>query len=1338
MVQTGIVAPQPLSSASSSTTMAADAPVGGMGSASDTKTVTVSSAPPLVGSITGSSGAVINLAFANADLVQRAAGMQLPQQVTPQVATITLTRDMRNDVQLNPSVQKPIIVTVSGIPGLTAGSRAQLGTPISLAGHGPGMVSIATTQAGISADKVLACPIPGARLGPGPGGGTVVVTTMPPPTSSAAAVLVGKPGSFTVFPASQGAFGTALFAATPATTGTSQPFGTVIAATAPSETSASTGATTTPTSTVTMAVFAATPVTTTNTAGTSVAGMATCSSGSTNCYSQRLTGTLNIPSTSHVPITTNLSGSIPGTVAVSIPASTSGPIPVTISGPIPVSVSATVPKSTQSMPSTVPVAVLATVPATTPATAAENAPATAPATVPATIPLTVPLNVPRAMSTNLPMVIPVATPVTVPATTLCTTPGTAQNIFVATEVPVTSATRSLLPEATTVATTTTTVSTVSSVPTPIAATVATSAASPVPVAVSTTGSLNTVGPCTTDPTNSDFDPIQAMDWKDGIATLPGSNLKFRLTEFGTLEVVSEETEGQPTTTHATQTVHAVKIAPKVQEPESPLKAFVVPQYTTLVPGSAKEEEVSSNVEPADTPKSTAEDEKNKGCDEIICCQFCSCHGLRSEFVRDGHFCGQLCYVNYTSRERIKRKEEIIKKKKRKVTPNGEEADDSTEEGQPPRKDARLSLKFERGSDENGSEPAALRQTPLKPKCKPFSWSEYLEKEKATAAPAKLFKDFQATPAGKNGFRVGMKLEAIDPRHPAMFCVVTVVETVGYRMRLHFDGYSDSFDFWTNADSADIFPVGWCERTSHILYPPKGYSQQGFNWTLYLKASKAQAAPKHLFTSRNSQMTPVGFRVGMKLEAVDKRQPGLVCVATVADLMEGGRFLVHFDGLDGSYDYWADPGSPFVHPVHWCRDHNHSLTPPSTCKGNFSWEKYLAETKSQAVPGRAFKPRVPQGFRRGMRLEAVDPRNPRLVRVMSVASVQPTGLTLHVDGWPSTYDLFVEEDNPDIHPAGWCAKTGHPLEPPPGDVQDSQPNTVGNCPTPGCSGIGHIKGPKFASHHSAFGCPYSSLNMEKEPQLPDRLGNSRSEILIDIVHVAQDVAVVGTNSTAEGVKGSTIDGLRRCPTPGCNGSGHLNQKYSVHHKASGCPLASGRGQPSETANGDDSSQDSLQGTSPSIPRGRGRPRKNRLPVPIVSSPRQAKTEAGSRAGGNNDLHQCVHQSIFCASNQPVQGLAPPPGPEKSLCWEQHSKLLSNLDLVSGTVVTAWSVSQVATFVCSLPGCQSVAKVFRDEQIDGEAFLLLSQTDLVRGLRLKLGPALKIYSCILKFRSTYDAE
>lgn len=156
---------------------------------------------------------------------------------------------------------------------------------------------------------------------------------------------------------------------------------------------------------------------------------------------------------------------------------------------------------------------------------------------------------------------------------------------------------------------------------------------------------------------------------------------------------------------------------------------------------------------------------------------------------------------------------------------------------------------------------------------------------------------------------------------------------------------------------------------------------------------------------------------MKLEAVDRRHSShTLCVATVANVI-GSRFLVHFDGWDSIYDYWADPTCPYVHPVGWAQEHNTTLTPPcgklfffsvshercERCEpsfflllalkdydaeaGDFVWDHYLAKTGSTAVPPRAFKPRSPVGFKTGMKLECVDPRNPQLIRVATVAAVK---------------------------------------------------------------------------------------------------------------------------------------------------------------------------------------------------------------------------------------------------------------------------------------------------------------------------------------------------------------
>ena len=55
--------------------------------------------------------------------------------------------------------------------------------------------------------------------------------------------------------------------------------------------------------------------------------------------------------------------------------------------------------------------------------------------------------------------------------------------------------------------------------------------------------------------------------------------------------------------------------------------------------------------------------------------------------------------------------------------------------------------------------------------------------------------------------------------------------------------------------------------------------------------------------------------------------------------------------------------------------------------SFTWDAYLRETHSVAAPARAFKQRSPSGFKRGMKLEAVDKRVPQVIRVSTVEDVK---------------------------------------------------------------------------------------------------------------------------------------------------------------------------------------------------------------------------------------------------------------------------------------------------------------------------------------------------------------
>ena len=74
--------------------------------------------------------------------------------------------------------------------------------------------------------------------------------------------------------------------------------------------------------------------------------------------------------------------------------------------------------------------------------------------------------------------------------------------------------------------------------------------------------------------------------------------------------------------------------------------------------------------------------------------------------------------------------------------------------------------------------------------------------------------------------------------------------------------------------------------------------------------------------------------------------------------------------------------------------------------------------------------VPQhGFIEGMRLEAADLMDPRLVCVATITRVIGRLLRVHFDGWEDEYDQWLDCQSPDIYPVGWCDLVDHKLEGP---------------------------------------------------------------------------------------------------------------------------------------------------------------------------------------------------------------------------------------------------------------------------------------------------------------------
>ena len=102
-----------------------------------------------------------------------------------------------------------------------------------------------------------------------------------------------------------------------------------------------------------------------------------------------------------------------------------------------------------------------------------------------------------------------------------------------------------------------------------------------------------------------------------------------------------------------------------------------------------------------------------------------------------------------------------------------------------------------------------------------------------------------------------------------------------------------------------------------------------------------------------------FRVGMKLEAVDRKFPGLFCVASVIRVV-GDELLIYFDGWAHDYDYWCHYRSPEIRPIDSCRTNQLTFQIPNTRDGARdkwagTWESYLKNTGATTLQSEKFFP-----------------------------------------------------------------------------------------------------------------------------------------------------------------------------------------------------------------------------------------------------------------------------------------------------------------------------------------------------------------------------------------------
>ncbi|XP_060101957.1 scm-like with four MBT domains protein 2 [Heteronotia binoei] len=210
------------------------------------------------------------------------------------------------------------------------------------------------------------------------------------------------------------------------------------------------------------------------------------------------------------------------------------------------------------------------------------------------------------------------------------------------------------------------------------------------------------------------------------------------------------------------------------------------------------------------------------------------------------------------------------------------------------------------------------------------WKSALEKCLMEAAkfplPMEVFKDH--ADLRNHSFTVGMKMEVVDTNEPCKICPATVTKVFNsHFVQVTVDDLhpkASKTSIVCHADSLGILPVQWCLKNGVHLTPPKGYPSQDFDWADYQKQCGAEAAPEFCFKNVSFSR---GFTKNMKLEAVNPRNPAEICVASVTSV-KGRLIWLHLEGLQGpASEYIVDVDSMDIFPVGWCEANSYNLSAP---------------------------------------------------------------------------------------------------------------------------------------------------------------------------------------------------------------------------------------------------------------------------------------------------------------------------------------------------------------------------------------------------------------------------
>ncbi|NXM44987.1 SCMH1 protein, partial [Gymnorhina tibicen] len=635
----------------------------------------------------------------------------------------------------------------------------------------------------------------------------------------------------------------------------------------------------------------------------------------------------------------------------------------------------------------------------------------------------------------------------------------------------------------------------------------------------------------------------------------------------------------------------------------------------------------------------------------------------------------------------------------------------------------------------------------------FTWEKYLKETCAIPAPAHCFKQSYTPPA--NEFKISMKLEAQDPRNTTSTCIATVVGLTGARLRLRLDGSDNKNDFWRLVDSAEIQPIGNCEKNGGMLQPPLGFRLNASSWPMFLlkTLNGAEMAPVRIFHKEPPSPSQNFFKTGMKLEAVDRKNPHFICPATIGEV-RGSEVLITFDGWRGAFDYWCRYDSRDIFPVGWCSLTGDNLQPPGT-KVVIPKSPLPASEVNSEKPSMHSSTKTVLGHQQGQRRRKTGKKRGRTTKALihhpmptPSKSVEPLKFPRKRGPKPGSK----RKPRTLLNPAPTSPTTSTP-EPDTSTV----PQDAATIPSSA------MQAPTVCIYLNKNGSTGPHLDKKKVQQLPDHFGPARASVVLQqAVQACIDCAYhqkTVFSFLKQGHGGEVISAVfdreqHTLNLPAVNSityvlrfleklchnlrsdnlfgnqpftqNSHMQRSHEYDHDRylPGETFVLGDGLPGPLEPRLDPMDSALNSVNSSSHNRSSRD--YRLPgyrhLHQPSSLSQGSTSALRRLSSGELRQGAVHLgSRTCASSGRAFGQ------RDVTCGFRSDRYLGSRDVsrLSSRDPSSWSVEEVMQFIReSDPQLGPHADLFRKHEIDGKALLLLRSDMMMKYMGLKLGPALKL--------------